>query len=42
MARTTAFTLETGGLNPVNWRADLHTWASMAAVAEWEKQIGKA
>lgn len=34
---THAFTLETGGLNPVSWRADLHVWASLAAINVWEK-----
>ncbi|HBY96057.1 MAG: M14 family zinc carboxypeptidase [Ardenticatenaceae bacterium] len=31
-----AFTQETGGLNPVHWRADLHEWAARAAIAAFE------
>lgn len=31
-----AFTFETGGLCPVEWRADLQFWAAMAAIQEWE------
>ncbi len=27
-----AFTLETGGLSPTHWRADLHEWAARAAI----------
>jgi hypothetical protein len=31
-----AFTFETGGLNPPNWRTDLHVWAAKAAISAWE------
>ena len=33
-----AFTFETGGLNPVKWRADMQCWAAVAAITRWEKQ----
>ena len=31
-----SFTQETGGLNPLHWRADLHEWAARAAIATFE------
>jgi hypothetical protein len=32
-----ALTFETGGLNPVYWRTDLHVWAAKAAVRAWAR-----
>jgi hypothetical protein len=36
---TRAFTFETGGLNPVTWRTDLHVWAAKAAIEIWESSV---
>lgn len=36
-AETISFTLETGALNPLEWRADMHVWAACAAVNAYEE-----